>query len=192
MRTKKGRGDNGQKALTWVGSIIGQPHALEPDKCSNLSFPQWMLSRALLEFPVGPSNCSFKYHIFLAWCFSFLKAVAQEGLSPCTHIAGVLLPGCPNGQILKCLQLRSLFSIAHIWSMGNTHPLSNQTKVVQNFPNSAALSQLHHQSGQASSFPREVSVQAMGVCCQHVSPLHVATWSPLLLAKKWRRRIPLS
>lgn len=29
-----------KKTLIWVGSIIGRPHAPEPDKCSNLSLPQ--------------------------------------------------------------------------------------------------------------------------------------------------------
>ena len=132
-------------------------------------FPSGCFPGLFWRFPVGPSNCNFNAH-FPCLMFLLFEDPSSRGASlHALTLLESLLPGCPNGQILKCLQLRSLFSIAHIWSMGNTHPLSNQTKVVQDFPNSAALSWLHHQSGHQPMAkllvsPEEVSIQAMGVC----------------------------
>lgn len=105
-----------------------------------------------------------------------------------SHLLESLLPGGSTGQILKGLELSSLFSISHIWSMGNTHPLSHQIKGVQDFPQLSSpllippskwpvILFLSFQISQCkSAFRPQLYVPT---CCS----LHVAKWKPCHLAR---------
>lgn len=117
-----------KKALTWVGSYHWAA------SCSACPFPSGCFQGSSGGSQLG-LNCNFNAHFP---CLMFLlfenREKLREASPPCTHIAGVPSPRMSKWTDLKMSAASLSLHIAHIWSMGNTHPLSNQTKVVQTSP----------------------------------------------------------